>query len=56
MPVDLNEIVEHSLMLVRHHLQIAGRRGTEPPARRVPADENQIEQGAGGRFVNAMRP
>lgn len=56
-PVDLNEAVEHSLMLVRHHLQISGvALRTEPLAgdARIVADGNQIQQALVALFVNAI--
>ena len=50
-PVDLNEVVERSLMLVRHHLEISGvKLHSELLAgdSRIVADAGQIAAGPGG--------
>jgi two-component system NtrC family sensor kinase len=56
-PVDVNEIIDRSLMLVRHHLEIAGiRLHREPFAGdpRIVADPGQILQALVALLVNAV--
>lgn len=55
--VDLKEIVERSLMLIRHHLEISGIRAElhielEDP--RIVADPGQIEQALLALLINAV--
>jgi len=56
-PVDLNEVVERSLTLIRHHLEISNialhweRFGGDPV---VHADPGQLEQALVALFVNAV--
>ena len=56
-PVDLNEIVDRSLMLVHHHLEMSGvRLDTEPLAgdSRIVADAGQLQQALVALLVNAV--
>lgn len=56
-PVDLNEIVERSLMLVRHHLEIKQVRLESRPLAgdsQIVADGGQLQQALVALFVNAV--
>jgi two-component system NtrC family sensor kinase len=56
-PVDLNEIVERSLMLVRHHLQLKGvKLNSELLSgnREIVADAGQLQQALVALLVNAV--
>ena len=56
-PVDLNELVDRSLMLVRHHLEMSDvRLVTEPLAgdSQIVADAGQLQQALVALFVNAV--
>ncbi len=56
-PVDLNEIVEQSLMLVRHHLEIRGvklRSELLSDNPRIVADAGQLQQALVALLVNAV--
>ncbi len=56
-PVDLNEVVERSLMLVRHHLEISGIRLRSQPLAgdsRIVADAGQLQQALVALLVNAV--
>ncbi len=56
-PANLNEIVEHSLMVVRHHLEIRGVRLRVELLRDAPevvADRDQLEQALLALFINAV--
>lgn len=55
--VDLNEVVDRSVMLVRHHLELQGvELTTEPLAgdSRILADPGQLQQGLVALLVNAI--
>lgn len=55
-PVDLNEVVERSLMLVRHHFEISGVKVDCQPLSgdsRVMADAGQLQQALVALLVNA---
>jgi two-component system NtrC family sensor kinase len=59
-PVDLDEIVDHSLQLVRHHLEMHDVRLIHEPLDGTPeesgivADAGQLEQALVALFVNAV--
>ncbi len=56
-PIDLNEEVGRSLMLVRHHLEISGIRLTHRPFEgdaRLIADAGQLQQALVALLVNAV--
>jgi two-component system, NtrC family, sensor kinase len=56
-PVDLNEVVERSLMLVRHHLEISRVKLYNEPLRdnaQIVADAGQLQQALVALFVNAV--
>lgn len=56
-PIDLNEIVERSLMLVRHHLEIRGVRLKSEllhDNREIVADADQLQQALLALLVNAV--
>jgi len=56
-PVNLNEVVERSLMLVRHHLEMRGvKLETElmPAGGEIIADGDQLQQALLALFVNAV--
>ena len=56
-PVDLNEIVERSLMLVRHHLQLKGvtlNSELLSGNREIVADAGQLQQALVALLVNAV--
>jgi two-component system NtrC family sensor kinase len=56
-PVDLNQVVERSLMLVRHHLEINGielQWARLPEGGRIVADAAQIEQALLALLMNAV--
>lgn len=56
-PVDLNEVVERSLMLVRHHLEISGVKLNSEPLSgdsRIVADAGQLQQALVALLVNAV--
>ncbi len=56
-PVDLNEIVERSLMLLRHHLEISGVRLQSELLSgnsQIVADGGQLQQALVALFVNAV--
>jgi len=56
-PIDLNEVVEHSLMLVRHHLEISGVKLHSERLSgdsRIVADAGQIQQALVALLVNAV--
>jgi two-component system NtrC family sensor kinase len=56
-PVDLNDVIDRSLLLIRHHLEMASvRLHREPFAgdARVVADPGQIEQALVALLVNAV--
>lgn len=55
--VDLNEVVDHSLMLVQHHLELQGVELTTQPLAgdsRILADPGQLQQGLVALLVNAI--
>jgi len=55
--IDLNEIVDRSLMLVRHHLDISGIELRTTPLEgnsRIVADPGQVEQALVALLVNAV--
>ena len=55
-PTDLNEVVQRSLMLVHHHLEICGAKLHSEPLRgdsRIVADAAQLEQALVALLVNA---
>lgn len=56
-PVDLSEVIEHSSMLVRHHLEISGialEVELETADPEIVADGGQLEQALVALFVNAV--
>jgi two-component system NtrC family sensor kinase len=56
-PVDLNEVVERSLMLVRHHLEISGVKLSSERLEgdsRIVADAGQLQQAMVALLVNAV--
>lgn len=56
-PTDLNEVVERSLMLVRHHLEISGvklRTELLTGDAEIVADANQLQQALVALLVNAV--
>lgn len=56
-PVDVNDVVERSVMLIRHHLEISGIELRSEPLTGdtvVVADEGQLEQALVALFVNAV--
>jgi two-component system NtrC family sensor kinase len=56
-PVDLNEVVERSLMLVRHHLEISGVKLQSELLkgdRQIVADGGQLQQALVALLVNAI--
>lgn len=56
-PVDLNEILDRSLMLVRHHLEISGVTLTSEPLAgdsEIVADAGQLQQALVALLVNAV--
>lgn len=56
-PVDINAVVDHALMLVRHHLQISGLTARVEPLAgdsRVIADAGQLQQGLLALLVNGV--
>lgn len=56
-PVDLNEVVERSLMLVRHHLEISGIKLHSQLLtgnREIVADAGQLQQAMVALLVNAI--
>ena len=56
-PVDVNEVVERSLMLVRHHLEISGVRLQTEPLQgdaTMIADGGQLQQALVALLVNAV--
>jgi two-component system NtrC family sensor kinase len=56
-PVDLNEIVERSLMLIRHHLEISGIKlkcDLLQGDRQIIADGGQLQQALVALLVNAV--
>ena len=58
LPCDLNEVVERSLMLVRHHLEIKGREAAQRAARRRSARSwptpGRLQQALVALLVNAI--
>ena len=56
-PVDVNEVVDRSIMLIRHHLEISGIELRTVELEDDPvlvADEGQLEQALVALFVNAV--
>jgi two-component system NtrC family sensor kinase len=56
-PIDLNEVVERSLMLIRHHLEISSvelRSELLPGDTQIVADADQLQQALVAIFVNAV--
>jgi len=56
-PIDLNEVVERSLMLVRHHLEISGvklRSELLSDNSQIVADAGQLQQALVALLVNAV--
>jgi two-component system NtrC family sensor kinase len=56
-PVDVNEVVDRSIMLIRHHLEISGITLNSVPLEGdtvIVADEGQLEQAFVALFVNAV--
>ena len=56
-PIDLNEEVERSLMLVRHHMEISGIELRHQPLEgdsQIIADPGQLEQALVALLVNAV--
>jgi signal transduction histidine kinase len=56
-PIDVNEVVDRSLMLIRHHLEIAGIRMNREPFEGDPqiiADPGQLQQALVALLVNAV--
>jgi two-component system NtrC family sensor kinase len=56
-PIDLNEVAERSLMLVRHHLEIKGIELHSEPLSgncRIVADAGQLQQALVALLVNAL--
>lgn len=56
-PVDVNEVVDRSVMLVRHHMEISGIAYHGEPLEGNPvvvADEGQLEQALVALLVNAI--
>lgn len=56
-PVDINEVVDRAVMLVRHHLEISGLHARVEPLAgdsRVVADAGQLQQGLLALLVNGI--